>query len=90
MFFDIIRDKGLGLKMKAPLSKLVLHMAGCGFVNDTAIMQSGLAIDDYWDVSRRLQEALQWWKNGSRAIGGVLIPKKSWYSIVDFAWNEGE
>ena len=90
VFFDMIRDKGLGLKLRAPLSKLALHMAGCGFVDDTDIIQSGLSTDDYWDVAERLQEALLWWENGSRASGGALVPKKSWYSLVDFVWTDGE
>ena len=32
--------------MKAPLSQLALHLAECGFVDDTDIMQIGLEEDD--------------------------------------------
>ena len=39
VFFDLLRDKGYGFQMKAPLSKLALHLAGCGFVDDTDIFQ---------------------------------------------------
>ena len=38
VLFDIIRDKGLGLKLRAPLSKLAVYMAGRGFDNDTEIL----------------------------------------------------
>ena len=60
VFFDLLRDKGYGFKLKAPLSKLALHMAGCGFVDDTDIMQIGLKDDDYYIVAQKLQEALTW------------------------------
>ena len=35
VFFDLLRDKDYGFQMKATLSKLALHLAGCGFVDDT-------------------------------------------------------
>ena len=54
VFFDMIRNKGLGLKLRPPLSKLALHMAGCVFVDDIDIIQSGLSTDDYWDVAEIL------------------------------------
>ena len=60
VFFDLLRDKGYGFKMRAPLSQLALHMAGCGFVDDTDIMQIGLEDDDYYVVAQKLQEALRW------------------------------
>lgn len=44
--------------MKAPLSKLILHRTGCGFVDDTQIMYIGLDEEGYWTVVRKLQEAL--------------------------------
>ena len=44
--------------MRAPLSKLALHIAGCGFVDNTDLLQIGLKEDDYYDVAARLQEAL--------------------------------
>ena len=36
--FYLLRDKGYGFKMEAPLSKLVLYTAGCGFIDDTDIV----------------------------------------------------
>ena len=48
-------EKGYGFAMQAPLSKLALHMAGCGFVDDTEIIQTGLDGDDYWSVADKLQ-----------------------------------
>ena len=90
VFFDLLRDKGYGFKMKAPLSKLALHLAGCGFVDDTDLMQIGLVDDDYVQVASKLQEALNWWEICSKVSGGAIVPKKSWYGLVHFNWVDGE
>ena len=90
VFFDLLRDKGYGFKMKAPLSKLALHLAGCGFVDDTDLLQIGLVEDDYFEVAAKLQEALHWWEKCTQVSGGALVPKKSWYGLVHFEWVDGE
>ena len=54
VFFDLLREKGYGFEMQAPLSKLAIHIAGCGFVDDTDIIQIGLEGDDYWTVADKL------------------------------------
>ena len=67
--FDLLRDKGYGFKMRAPLSKLALHLAECGFVDDTDILQIGLDTDDYFTVAAKLQAALRWWEKYSTVSG---------------------
>ena len=84
VLFDYVRDKGYGAKICSPLSKLALHFAGLGFVDDTDIVELGFASDDYWEVAARLQKALNLWETGAVTSGGLLVPKKSWYCLVDF------
>ena len=76
--------------MKAPLSKLSMHLAGCGFVDDTDLFQIGLSNDDYYQVAIKLQEALDWWEKCTRVSGGALVPNKSWYGLIHFDWVDGE
>ena len=90
MFFDLLRSKGFGFKMNAPLSECTSHLAGCGFVDDTDIMQIGSTNDDFLDVADKLQQALTWWDACTKVSGGVLVPRKSWYGIVSFDWTDGE
>ena len=52
-------------------------MAGCGFVDDTDIMQIGLKDDDYHIVPQKLQEALKWWEVCTKDSGGAIVPEKS-------------
>ena len=35
VLFDYIRDKGYGMHLRSPLSKLALNLAGLSFVDDT-------------------------------------------------------
>ena len=63
--------------MRAPLSKLALHLMGCGFVDDTDILHTGLDTDDYFTVAAKLQEALLWWEKCSTVPGEATVPKKS-------------
>ena len=92
VIFDYIGDKGYGAKITAPLSKLAFQLAGCGFVDDTDLMQTGNIGDDYVTVSSKLQDAIDLWEIGARASGGEIVtdPTKSWYCLIDFEWNEGE
>ena len=76
--------------MKSPLSKLATHLAGCGFVDDTDLLQIGLAEDDYIEVAQKLKEALKWWEICTKVSGGALVPHKSWYGLVHFDWVDGE
>ena len=90
VFFDLLRDKGYGFQMKAPLSKLALHLAGCGFVDDTDLLQIGLEDDDYTTVTQKLQEAVLWWETCAKVSGGAVVPLKSWFGLIDFEWIDGE
>ena len=90
VFFDLLRDKGYGFKMRGPLSQLAFHLAGCGFVDDTDLIQIGLSSDDYIEVAAKLQDALSWWEVCTDVSGGAVVPHKSWYGLVHFEWNDGE
>ena len=90
VFFDLLRDKGYGFKMNTPLSNQTLNLAGCGFVDDTDLLQLGRTGEHYGTVAKKLQKALRWWEIGTRVSGGAVVPKKSWYGSVHFEWNDGE
>ena len=90
VFFDLLRDKGYGFNLRAPLSKLAINLAGCGFVDDTDLLQIGLEEDDYISVTQKLQETVNWWETCARVSGGAVVPNKSWFGLVEFEWTDGE
>jgi len=68
------------------MSRWVFQLAGCVFVDDIDLIQTGDAEEKYDTVSRKLQEAVYMWKIGARASGGELVtePTKSWYCLINF------
>ena len=90
VLFGYVRDKGYGAKVCSPLSNLALHFAGLGFVDNTDIVHLGFANEDYWELADKLQQALQLWEKGAITSGGLLVPRKSWYCLVDFVWKDGD
>ena len=76
--------------MKAPLSKLAFHLAGCEFLDDTDMFQIGLVEDDYYEVAAKLQDTLNWWEKCTKVSGGAIVPRKIWYGLVQFNWVDGE
>ena len=58
----MIHAKVYELKFLAPLSKLTLHIARMGFIDDTDMIQTGLQLDDYLGVAAKLKEARILWK----------------------------
>ena len=55
VFVDLLRDKGYGFKTQSPISKTGIHLVGCGFVDDTDLLQIGAINDDYLVVVEKLR-----------------------------------
>ena len=89
IFFDVLKKNGYGAVLTTPFSKEILKIEGIGFVDDTDILQTGLAYDDYMDIAEKLQAAVALWEKCTELSGGCLVPSKSWWTIVDFTWNKG-
>ena len=90
VFFDVLRSNGYGALLTAPFSRRELKIAGFGFVDDTDLIQTGLSLEDYWEVAAKLQAAVNLWEACTEASGGCLVPDKSWWTLVDFTWYDGE
>ena len=88
-FFDTLRENGFGAILTAPFSKVEINLSGYGFVDDTDLIETGLDTDDYLDICLKLQSALNLWETCTEVSGGCLVPEKSWYTLVDFEWTEG-
>ena len=89
IFFDTLRKNGFGALLLAPFSKVNVNLAGFGFVDDTDLLQTGLDTDEYWDIAAKLQASVQLWEKCTEVSGGCLVPEKSWWTLVDFTWTNG-
>ena len=88
--FYLLRDNVYGFQIQDFLSRLALHLAGCGFVDDTDLFQIGLTTDDYHEEAAKLQNTLRWWEQCTKVSCGTIVPQKSWYGLVHFDWVDGE
>ena len=61
VFFDILRSNSVGNFLTGPFSRHDVRIAGFGFVDDTDLMQTGSSLEDYWDVSTKVQSAVNLW-----------------------------
>ena len=66
-----------------------VNLAGFGFVDDTDLLQTGLDTDEYWDITAKLQASVQLWEKCTEVSGGCLVLEKSWWTLVDFTWTNG-
>ena len=88
--FDMLRAEGYGLRIRTPLTRWLLFLAGLAFVDDTDTVQNGKRPTDTWqDVLRHAQGNVDHWNGGIRTTGGALDPKKTHWYLIDFTWKNG-
>jgi hypothetical protein len=59
------------------------------FVDDTDTIQSEQDTQDPTTVSQRMQSGMDTWEGGIRVMGGALEPRKSFWYLLSFFWDEG-
>ncbi len=85
------RRKGHGAKFLCPITKLQQHLSAILYFKDTDILHIDLTKDvSTEDVHTAIQRSVNSWGNLLIATGGVLQPKKCFYLIISFKWNNGE
>ena len=88
--FDMLRAEGYGLRIRSPLTRRLLFLAGLAFVDDTDTVQNEKRPTDTWqDVLRHAQGNVDHWNGGIRTTGGALDPKKTHWYLIDFTWKNG-
>jgi hypothetical protein len=73
------------------MTAMTVVFAGFLFVDNTDLIAFSRSKGEsaHW-VMDHLQQAVQAWHGGLRALGGALKPEKCSWSIVDFTWTEGK
>ena len=78
---------GFGLQLQTAISISILTFLIYAFVDNTDIVQTILNINATGkEVARKMQEAMHYWEGDIRATGGMLVPEKCPWYIIDFAW----
>ena len=83
---DLLRDEGVGAAFNLSLSGKVIKVLGYSFVDDTDLVVGGNYCN-HDNITAELQRSLDLWQTGIEATGGALVPEKSFWSEVSFAWD---
>jgi hypothetical protein len=82
--------KGHGAKFYCPITNLKHHLSAVQYVDNTDLLHIDLSKDKTVnEVHRAIQESVNSLGNLVIAVGGVLQPNKSFYSIILFKWKDG-
>ena len=60
--FYVLRSNSFGTLLTALFSKHNVKIAVFDFVDDTDLIQTGLDQEDYWEVAKKLQSAMNLWE----------------------------
>ena len=61
------------------------------FVDDTDVVHMAQDVHTLGEeILKQTQTVINHWEGGLRATGGAIIPKKSYWYLIDWIWNRGK
>jgi len=85
---DMLCEVGFGAGFKLAISGTQVSFVGYSFIDDTDLVQTGPSlISTGLEVIPLMQVALSLWEQGLHAMGEALVPKKSFWYLIDFKWQ---
>ena len=79
-----MRTAGFGFQHWTALTKKVLHIVCFAFVDDADLPHTSDHDTTGEEILDQMQEVLDMWDGGIRAAGGALVPRKSYWYLIDF------
>ncbi len=81
------KKKGHGIRLKTPITKKKLHLAGLLFVDDTDLKHLNTTkTETTTEALAALQGAVMNWGRLLIVSGGALKPAKYFYHLISFQW----
>jgi hypothetical protein len=85
---EMLRSLGFGVWTLTTISCCLFYAMGLAFVDDTDIFHSGRDLYSTGElVQKEMQQAVDWWDQEITATGGSLVPKKSYWGLLDHTWD---
>lgn len=86
---NMLRQEGHGARFfEALCPDKSVHFVGYSFVDDTDLIVSRPG-SSAMETASQMQSALDAWEGGIRGTGGAIVPEKSFWYLVSFAWKAG-
>jgi hypothetical protein len=87
---EIMWKRGQYTVFKAFISGEELKIIGFAFVNNKDLLRiSILGRQTYGKVAQDMQNGLDLWEGLLKVTGGVLVPDKRYWYLIDFKWKDG-
>jgi hypothetical protein len=85
---EMLRTLGFGFWALTTISCCLFYAMGFAFVDDTDLFHSGKDLCSTSEsVHQEMQQAVHWWERGITATGGLLVPEKSYWGLMDHVWD---
>ena len=88
--FNALREEGFGMKIRSPLSLVLLHITGFAFVDDADLVQGQEDLETEEELLHKAQNQLLVWEQLLRTTGGAIEPTKSHWVFVRYEWKHGQ
>ena len=91
VLFEIMKDAGFGMEIIMCLSLILFSIVGFAWVNDTDLVHSAKnSITPAEDILEEAQDMLSMWEGVLLATRAALVPKKSFWYMIDFKFKDGK
>jgi hypothetical protein len=88
---EMMKSAGFGLNMWNALAYEAIKLVCLNFVDDTQLFHGGPTnYTSGANVFAQMQPMLNYWEAALCATGGALAHDKSYWSLIDFKWENGK
>jgi hypothetical protein len=86
----MLRHEGFGAYSRTAITGTIISFVGYAFADDTdLIITTHSPEETAGDVAHRMPQALDLGDSGIRATGGAIVPRKSYWYLIDLTWQQG-
>ncbi len=88
---NLMRAAGFGATFLTAISVSLVAFVCYAFVDDTDVVHTAQDVNTTGEeIMRQMQTVIDHWEGGLRATGGAIVPKKSYWYLIDWIWERGK
>ena len=88
---NMMRVLGFGATFFTAMSVQLITFVCYAFVDDTDVVHTAQDVNTKGEaILTQMQEVIDHWEGGLRATGGAIVPKKSYWYLIDWIWEKGK
>jgi endonuclease/exonuclease/phosphatase family metal-dependent hydrolase len=87
---NMMRVLGFGATFLTAISVTLVAFVCYAFVDDTDVVHTAQDVNTSGiEILHQMQTVIDHWEGGLRATGGAIVPKKSYWYLIDWIWEKG-